>query len=151
MLEISITIHTPELADSICELAKAIKGITVETDEPAVSMAPQMQVEAMPIAVPVQQPAVPVAAEQPIVNPTIPTAPVVPVQPQAVPVAAPQQKREFTLDVISRAGAALIDQGKMQQILGVLGKYNLQAITQLKEDQFESFARDLEAIGAKFD
>lgn len=67
--------------------------------------------------------------------------------PAVVPVA---EAPVYTLDQISRAGAALIDAGKMDQLLALLHDcYNIQAITQLKPEQYGSFATELRALGAQ--
>jgi hypothetical protein len=61
--------------------------------------------------------------------------------------AQPQQKA-LTLNDIATAGAGLVDQGKMQQVIELLGKYGVQAITQLQPTQFDAFAGELRALGA---
>ena len=63
----------------------------------------------------------------------------------AVPVTAPT----YTLDQISRAGAALVDAGKMDALLGLLAKFGVAAVTQLQPDQFGVFATELRALGAQ--
>lgn len=81
------------------------------------------------------------------------TAPVVPVTPPAtqapaapaIPTAAPQ----YTLEMISAAGSALIDAGKMEQLLTLLGKYGVDNLTALKPDQYGAMATDLRALGAR--
>ena len=54
-----------------------------------------------------------------------------------------------TLDQISRAGASLVDAGKMQQLLELLGRYGVQAVTQLQPEQYGTFATELRALGAQ--
>lgn len=58
------------------------------------------------------------------------------------------QKKTYTADDLSRAGAALIDQGKMPQLIEILKKHGVQAITQLKPEQYGAVATELNAIGA---
>lgn len=60
------------------------------------------------------------------------------------PAAAP------TIDQIAAAGAKLLDEdaNKMSALLDLLGKYGVQAITQLKPEQLAGFAADLRALGA---
>ena len=80
-------------------------------------------------------------------------APAVPVTPPtaqapaapAIPTAAPQ----YTLEMISAAGSALIDAGKMEQLLTLLGKYGVDNLTALKPDQYGAMATDLRALGAR--
>ena len=72
-------------------------------------------------------------------------APSIPAVP-TVPVAEPPA---FTLDEISRAGAALVDAGKMEQLLALLAKFGVQAVTQLPSEQYGVFATELRALGAQ--
>ena len=55
----------------------------------------------------------------------------------------------YTLDQISKAGAALVDAGKMEPLLALLTKYGVQAITQLQPAQYGIFATELRALGAQ--
>jgi ABC-type hemin transport system substrate-binding protein len=55
---------------------------------------------------------------------------------------------KITRDMIARAGAGLIDQGKMQEVLAALKSYGVAAITQLRDDQMDAFGADLRALGA---
>ena len=87
-------------------------------------------------------PAVPVA---PVQNPTPHTAPVAPPAP-TVPVAGAPS---YTIDQLAVAGAALVDAGKMEQLLALLAKYGVAAVTQLRPEQFGAFATELRALGAQ--
>lgn len=80
-----------------------------------------------------------------------PTTPAVAAAPDnapapAVPVA---EAPAYTLDQISRAGVFLVDAGKMQQLLELLGRYGVQAITQLQPEQYGAFATELRGLGAQ--
>ena len=66
--------------------------------------------------------------------------------PPAVPVAT---SPTYSLDQISRAGASLVDAGKIEQLLQLLNRYSVQAITQLQPEQYGAFATDLRALGAQ--
>ena len=68
-----------------------------------------------------------------------PAAPVVPVG------GAPT----YTLDQIAKAGASLVDAGKMEPLLALLGRYGVQAVTQLAPEQYGAFATELRALGAQ--
>lgn len=172
MMEMKITVEAPDLAASILKLAEAIASgpdpALLIPDEP-------LPVSAYP-ATPVAAPVAPVAAHvSPApVNPTpgpAPTtaAPVAAPSPSPTPVtnaptagptsAAPGNTPApavpvtgapaYTLDQISRAGASLVDAGKMQQLLELLGRYGVQAVTQLKPEQYGAFATELRALGAQ--
>ena len=163
MLEMKITVAAPELAASILKLAEAIASgpdpALLVPDEPlpvsgyptapapVPALAPAAPVGPAPVT-PTQTPAPtatpPVAAPAPTVGQTSAApgntpAPTVPVT------GAPT----YTLDQISRAGASLVDAGKMQQLLELLGRYGVQAVTQLKPEQYGTFATELRALGAQ--
>ena len=42
-----------------------------------------------------------------------------------------------------------MDAGKMEQLLALLTKYSVQAVTQLTPDQYGAFATELRALGAQ--
>lgn len=162
MMEMKITVEAPDLAASILKLAEAIASgpdpALLIPDEPlpvsaypatpaAAPVAPVAPVSPAPVT-PTQTPAPtatpPVAAPAPTAGQTSAApgntpAPTVPVT------GAPT----YTLDQISRAGASLVDAGKMQQLLELLGRYGVQAVTQLKPEQYGAFATELRALGAQ--
>jgi len=178
MMEMKITVEAPDLAASILKLAEAIASgpdpALLIPDEPLpVSAYPATPA---PAAAPVAPVAAPVSPAP--VNPTpgpAPTmaapvvAPVVAPSPSPTPVtnaptagptsAAPGNTPApavpvagaptYTLDQISRAGASLVDAGKMQQLLELLGRYGVQAVTQLKPEQYGAFATELRGLGAQ--
>lgn len=172
MMEMKITVEAPDLAASILKLAEAIASgpdpALLIPDEPL----PVSAYPATPVAAPVAPVAAPVSPAP--VNPTpgpAPTtaAPVAAPSPSPTPVtnaptagptsAAPGNTPApavpvtgapaYTLDQISRAGASLVDAGKMQQLLELLGRYGVQAVTQLKLEQYGAFATELRALGAQ--
>ena len=141
-MEITVTVNSPELAGAITKLALAIEGASLnkngEVTIPAGTTATVQSVEQV-----VQPTTVaPVAPQQtaPVPQPQAPT-------PAQQTTAQPQQKA-LTLNDIATAGAGLVDQGKMQQVIELLGKYGVQAITQLQPTQFDAFAGELRALGA---
>lgn len=158
-MEITVTVNAPELAGAITKLALAIEGAALnkngEVTNPVGTTATVQSVEQVvqpttvaPVA-PQQTAPAPQPQAQTIPMPQ-PTAPVP--QPQAPTpaqqtTAQPQQKA-LTLNDIATAGAGLVDQGKMQQVIELLGKYGVQAITQLQPTQFDAFAGELRALGA---
>lgn len=172
MMEMKITVEAPDLAASILKLAEAIASgpdpALLIPDEPL----PVSAYPATPAAAPVAPVVAPVSPAP--VNPTpgpAPTtaAPVAAPSPSPTPVtnaptagptsAAPGNTPApavpvtgapaYTLDQISRAGASLVDAGKMQQLLELLGRYGVQAVTQLKPEQYGAFATELRALGAQ--
>ena len=158
MMELKITVTMPDLAAAICKLAAAVTPHNINTPTPDELAGAHAADPVPPVATPA--PAAPVnptpAAAAPVAAPIAPTAPVptnaAPVAPTApvapapaVPVTAPT----YTLDQISRAGAALVDAGKMDALLGLLARFGVAAVTQLRPDQFGVFATELRALGAQ--
>lgn len=92
-------------------------------------------------------------AEKPQIAPSEPVAPAAPAAP-ATPQAAAVEPAEAsvpTLDQIAAAGARLLDAdpNAMQPLLDLLRDFNVQAITQLKDDQLAGFAEKLRGLGAE--
>ena len=59
------------------------------------------------------------------------------------------KEKEFTIEEIGRAGAALIELGKMQQLIDLLKiKYCVQTIMDLKPEQYAGIVEDLRSMGA---
>ena len=144
MLEMIVKIEAPELAASINKLADAISG-----HAPAASMA---TVGPALVAAPVEAPAPVNPAHAPVAM-TAPAQPVAPTATSPGNTAAPavpvSSAPSYTLDQISRAGASLVDAGKMQQLLELLSRYGVQAITQIQPEQYGAFATELRALGAQ--
>lgn len=158
-MEITVTVNAPELAGAITKLALAIEGAALnkngEVTIPAGTTATVQSVEQVvqPTTVAPVAPQQTAPAPQPQAQ-TIPTPqPTAPVPQPQVPTPAQQttaqpQQKVLTLNDIATAGAGLVDQGKMQQVIELLGKYGVQAITQLQPTQFDAFAGELRALGA---
>ena len=96
-----------------------------------------------PQTAPVAQNAQNVSYPTPDAN-VAPAAQAVPTAAQAVPTAAPQ----YTLDMIAKAGTALIDAGKMAELSALLAKYGVEALTTLDPAHYGAFAAELRAMGA---
>ena len=168
MMEMKITVEAPDLAASILKLAEAIASgpdpALLIPDEPlpvsaypatpaAAPVAPVSPAPVNPTPGPAPTMAAPVVAPSPSPTPVTnaPTAGPTSAAPgntpaPAVPVAGAPT---YTLDQISRAGASLVDAGKMQQLLELLGRYGVQAVTQLKPEQYGAFATELRGLGAQ--
>ena len=84
-------------------------------------------------------PTVPVAVPAPAATPAVNVAPA-----PAVPTSAPQ----YTLDMIATAGSALIDAGKMDQLMQLLGKFGVASLTELAPESYGAVANELRALGA---
>lgn len=166
MLEIRIS--APELSEAINNLAKALastqcgcghtqchqngENIAHIDNSGTINVELPQTAEVTPTAnfEPVANPIVPTSAPQSVPTvPTVPTAPTpvaeVPTVPTAVPTAAPQ----YTLDMIAKAGALLIDAGKIAEVSALLGKYGVDALVSLDPSMYGAVATDLRALGAQ--
>ena len=143
MLEVKITIAAPDLAAAINNLAAALDGNTVPAEKPAKA---EKQTEAKDAAQ--QAPVNPMQATGAPLSAT-PAQTVAPVANAPVASAVPTGAPTYTLDMIARAGAALVDAGKMDALCGLLAKYGVEALTALDPAQYGNFANDLRALGAQ--
>lgn len=140
MLEIRVTVEAKDLAQAINNLASAMGGgMTAKAAQPT---APQQPMQVQPQQ-PQQQMAAPL--QQPL--PTAPQAAPV-TQPAAAPVPIAQPPK-YTVDQIMAAGATLMDAGKTNELLGLLQRFGVQAVMDLKEEQLGQFATALRELGAK--
>lgn len=149
MLEMKIKIE----ADAA--VLKAIDKLTTALEKNAVNISVSQDTPApvppvtMPPAtvVPTQPTPAPVATPTPAPAPVTPAQTAAPTNPApAVPVTTAPT---YTLDQIAKAGASLVDAGKMEQLLALLAKYGVQAVTQLQPDQYGVFATELRTLGAQ--
>lgn len=160
MSEIKITITAPELTEAINNLAAALgngAGNNIGTAAP-VAPTTAAPVPEAPTTAPQYAPAVPTtpnvnyptAATQSVAQPVnvtpVPPVPigVAPTAP-AVPTAAPT----FTLEMLSKAGADLVDMGKMDSLMMLLQNFGVEAITSLSPEYYGAFATELRNLGAQ--
>lgn len=156
MMEMKIKVEAPDLAAAIEKLAAAIAPIDpaiLTPDEPRPTANPTpapVTTTAAPVAVPTPSPA-PVTTAPPAGQTAAPgnAAPAMPQTPGPAPAMPVTTAPTYTLDQISKAGASLVDAGKMEPLLGLLAKYGVQAITQLQPTQYGVFATELRALGAQ--
>ena len=153
MFEINVTVNAPELAEALNNLAAALKGAK---PEPAASKAgkadkpaPVPPADYMPPADTAPAPATPAPAVTPAPAPA--PAPVqAPVTPAPAPAPVPVAPAPtYNRDQIMTAGAALIDAGKINELMGLLNSFGVQSVTQLKQDQLGAFATELRKLGAQ--
>lgn len=157
MMEMKITVEAPDLAASIIKLAEAIASgpdpNLLTPDEPRpVATYPTTPPPAPPVSpAPVTPTPTPPAGVTPPVEAPAPPAGPTSAAPGSTPAPAVpvSNASTYTLDQISRAGASLVDAGKMEQLLGLLGRYGVQAVTQLQPEQYGAFATELRALGAQ--
>lgn len=146
-LTMTIQIEAPDLVAALTQLAAAIHPSAQTLNIPQPQVAVPAPAAPVPVAVAAPAP-VPVAPQPPVTGPVVPPAPAVPAAPPApaVPVAGAPA---YTLDQLAKAGAALVDAGKMESLMALLAKYGVQAVTQLPPAQYGAFATELRALGAQ--
>ena len=129
---------------SICgDYARANLDVQAEPQQGTPAQAAPTETVVNP-TVPVSAPqTAPVAQNAQNVSYPTPDANVAPAA-QTVPTAAPQ----YTLDMIAKAGTALIDAGKMAELSALLAKYGVEALTTLDPAHYGAFAAELRAMGA---
>lgn len=164
MIEVKVIVEIPGLPEALNALAGAMQGASRRcgnegpgTQAPVafVNTAPPQQIPVPDngvIANPSTAAASSVAAPTPAAMPNAPVAAAAPspvAEAPSAPAPAPAPTA-YTMDDLGRAGATLIDAGKMPQLIALLGKFGVQAVTQLKAEQFAAFADELKALGAKF-
>lgn len=152
MLEMKITIAAPDLAAAINNLAVALDGKNTK---------PVAKANAPAASAPIARPATPTALVNPTTAPTestqapsvplnaTPAQTVAPVAHAPVVPAVPTGAPTYTLEMIARAGTALVDAGKMDALCNLLSKYQVEALTALEPAQYGNFANDLRALGAQ--
>lgn len=151
MLEVKVTIDATPLVNALNAYTAAILGQKASVGIPA----------SAPLVAPVAQPTVPVQTASAVgaaaVTPVVPTAPVIPAAPIAAPVApAPPvpnvplaQPPQYTIDQIMAAGTTLLDAGKITQLQDLLRSFGVQAVSDLKPEQYGAFATAMREMGAK--
>lgn len=134
MLEMNITITAAGLEAAINNLATAIGGNAAANKAETTAMTTDQTTPTAP-----SMPVVPTMPAPPAVQPSVP------VNPTPIPTSAPQ----YTFDMISTAGSVLIDAGKMDQLMQLLGKFGVASLTELSPESYGSVANELRALGAK--
>lgn len=108
-------------------------------------------------ATPAQPQAAPAATPAPVSPPPavpVAPAPTAPAMPPAMPAptapaVAPTTAPTYTMDQIAKAGAELAQAGKMPQLMALLQQHGVQAVTQLRPEQYGEFATALRGLGAQ--
>jgi len=138
MHEIKITVQAPEIAGALSSLAMAVRGSQAAAN---LTGAAEMPPAANP-ALPGTGPMAPAGQTGAQCAPAVPQA----APPPAVPTAPPPG---FTREQIMAAGAALIDAGKINELLALLNSFGVQAVTQLDQEHLGAFATELRKLGAQ--
>jgi len=120
-------VPAPTITAELRTPAAAVPPVTAELRAPApVTAGPAVQT-------PMPAPAAPATAP----------APAAPTPPAPAPAAAPQ----VTIEDVTRAAVALADQGRKADLLALLGKFGVRAITELGAEQLGPFKQALDILG----
>lgn len=132
MSELKIIIDAPEIAEALQALALAIAAHAETTP-----------IGTMLGAAPTNTTCASVEEGIPTPTETAPATPAAPVAP-AIPTAAPQ----YTLEMLAKAGTALVDAGKTAEVTALLARYGVDVLTSLDPAMYGAVAMDLRALGA---
>ncbi len=152
-MTITITIDSPELTGAIRDLTGVMLSAAMSA---AVKVNVQESMPQSPEAAPVQAPIPqappapfpPFAPIQTVPEPVATAAPAIPF-PTPPPTVAPTAAVNYTISQLSVAAMQLKDQGRIADLQGLLGRYGVQAMTQLQPDQLPAFAMSLIGMGVK--
>ena len=101
----------------------------------AAPVAPAVPIQSVPVT-----PVVPVPTQTSVVQ-SVPTAPV------QTPV--PTTSVTYTPDDLARAAFTLMDSGRQQELIGLLQQFGVNAIPELRPEQYGAFATALRGMGAQ--
>ena len=145
---VRVTVQIPALEQLLPHLAAFMDSAATPAPASATPAATPAPVSSSPAAPVMPEPASPPQAAPVMSAPTAPATPPAmpaPVAPAAAPTAAPA----YTTEQIAKAGAELAQAGKMPQLMALLQQYGVQAVTQLRPDQYGEFATALRGLGAQ--
>ena len=131
--------------EDMVKFARQLLGQSENAENPS-APAPQPMPSGAATSVPVApMPTSPVASA--------PVTPSVPVTPTAVPQtsagAVQTMAATYTPDDLARAAFALMDSGRQQELIGLLQQFGVNAIPELKPEQYGAFATALRGMGAQ--
>lgn len=152
MLEIKIVLEAAELSAAMQRLAEALEGRGLPAPQPPQEPNPKGTAALAPKAVkenptaeaaPAQTaPTTGTAAHTPAPDPAPTTvATTAPAADDAAPVPS--------IADIAKAGAALVNNGRRDDLIALLARHGAKAVTQLKPDRLPAVAADLRAMGAQ--
>ena len=136
---LDVNIHLPAAVLDFLERLSTGHAVSGRTVQAAPVPAPAAQPSPAPVPVtpvPVAQPA---AAPAPVAQPV----------PAPAPAAAPTTARAFQFEDIQLAATSLCDTGKRAEVLALLAKYGIQALSALPAEQYGAIATELRGLGAK--
>lgn len=159
-MDVTVTINAPAIVEAINNLAGVFSAVisatgswttlaVEDTAQDALSPAPQLPANGCEIRQPNAQ-----TAQNAFAMPSQPVQQAATNIPQNTPNAAYDASQQAApvddayRNKVCNAAARLIEQGKMPDVLNLLGSYGVAAVTQLTAAQLPDFANRLIAMGA---
>ena len=138
-MDIRIQISCPDLVSAAGILAGAWGHKTQQADPVLPQPPTQAQAAPQPIKEPQTAPITPPTAQAPAPSPA------------AAPTTAPVAGPTYTVQDLAVAGANLVRENPAihPQLMGLLGQFGVQAVTDLKPEQLGPFANAMRQMGAK--
>jgi hypothetical protein len=131
---------TIEQASAVLTLLDEMKNCTITPEEA------RNGVELFPAPAPAPAPA-------PVQTAAIPTTTPAPVQTAAIPAAAPAPlpaqtaPQTYTVQQLGQAARPLMENGRQQELIGLLAEFGVQSVAALPENRRADFAARLRAMG----
>lgn len=91
---------------------------------------------------------IPVQVEQQVIQQTNAQQTFAPAEPVAPTNQVPTTEVSYDINQIAVAATGLVDTGRQQDLLNLLAKFGVQALTQLDKSQYGAFATELRGLGA---
>lgn len=142
-MEIKLKIEAVEIVNAINNLADAIRSsrmsapaFTDEIDSTKGWKSPNGSPQKSKDEPPTKEEVEKTSSDTPIASSPAPSVPLA---------SAPQ----YTIEQIMKAGAALMDEGKIEELRGLISSFGVEAVTNLKPEQLGAFATELRKLGAK--
>ena len=137
MIEIKITVATPDILVAAQIIADALKGKAQTAPADAIP-APYLVTDVLPAPAPIAPQPAP-APEKPKAKKATKKAEKA-AEPAPAPAPAPAPVKEITLDMLTRAGAELVDKGFMNQVLAIMDEFKVPSLLDLPKTNFATCA-----------
>jgi hypothetical protein len=129
---------SPELIEVLRSLVGAPKAAT-----------PVMVAEQVPMPQPAPAPVAAPTAQVPAPVAPAPVAPAPTPTPAEQSAAVPTTAQTYTVEQLAVAATQMVDAGRRQELVNLLGRFGVQALTALPKEQYGAFATALRQMGAK--
>ena len=133
---------TIEQASAVLTLLDETKNCTITPEEArnGVELFPAPAPAPAPAPTPVQTAAIPTTTPAPVQTAAIPAAAPAPLPAQTAP-------QTYTVQQLGQAARPLMENGRQQELIGLLAEFGVQSVTALPENRRADFAARLRAMG----